>query len=207
MGYQIAGAVALHCFFCLGQWSAGEVKLWSYHRLEDFQINTFVCIPINGNVFFMVSFSCTMLKARQTVYHCATREIVLESGRSQLKSRISHLPVLCLSVSEGWKPWGWKAVSRTAPPHTWLCSPPSPLLHVCQFRGAPPTNMHPAPTVGQVWYQPLGTHWGAKADSVSVFKSISFGFPGGAVVKNPPSNAGDTGSSPGPGRSHVPRSN
>ena len=27
------------------------------------------------------------------------------------------------------------------------------------------------------------------------------GFPGGAVVKNPPANAGDTGSSPGPGRS------
>ena len=31
------------------------------------------------------------------------------------------------------------------------------------------------------------------------------GFPGGAVVKNPPANAGDTGSSPGPGRSHMPR--
>ena len=33
------------------------------------------------------------------------------------------------------------------------------------------------------------------------------GFPGGAVVKNPPANAGDTGSSPGPGRSHTLRSN
>ena len=29
-------------------------------------------------------------------------------------------------------------------------------------------------------------------------------FPGGAVVKNPPANAGDMGSSPGPGRSHMP---
>ena len=28
-------------------------------------------------------------------------------------------------------------------------------------------------------------------------------FPSGAVVKNPPANAGDTGSSPGPGRSHM----
>ena len=27
--------------------------------------------------------------------------------------------------------------------------------------------------------------------------------PGGTVVKNPPANAGDTGSSPGPGRSHM----
>ena len=33
------------------------------------------------------------------------------------------------------------------------------------------------------------------------------GFPGGAVVRNLPANAGDTGSSPGPGGSHMPRSN
>ena len=33
------------------------------------------------------------------------------------------------------------------------------------------------------------------------------GFPGGTVVKNLPANAGDTGSSPGPGRSDTPRSN
>ena len=32
-------------------------------------------------------------------------------------------------------------------------------------------------------------------------------FPGGAVVKNLPANAGDTGLSPGPGRSHMPWDN
>ena len=32
-------------------------------------------------------------------------------------------------------------------------------------------------------------------------------FPGGAVVKNLPANAGDMGSSPGPGRSHMPQNN
>ena len=32
-------------------------------------------------------------------------------------------------------------------------------------------------------------------------------FPGGAVVKNPPVNAGDTGLSPGPVRSHMLKSN
>ena len=32
-------------------------------------------------------------------------------------------------------------------------------------------------------------------------------FPGGTVVKKPPANAEDTGSSPGLGRSHMPRSN
>ena len=33
------------------------------------------------------------------------------------------------------------------------------------------------------------------------------GFPGGAVVKNPPVDAGDMGSSPGPGRFHMLQSN
>ena len=32
-------------------------------------------------------------------------------------------------------------------------------------------------------------------------------FPGGTVVKNPPANAGNMGSSPGPGRSPMPWSN
>ena len=35
----------------------------------------------------------------------------------------------------------------------------------------------------------------------------AMGFPGGAVVENLPANAGDTGSSPGLGRSHMPWSN
>ena len=38
-------------------------------------------------------------------------------------------------------------------------------------------------------------------------KPDSRGFPGGAVVESLPANAGDTGSSPGLGGSHMPRSN
>ena len=38
-------------------------------------------------------------------------------------------------------------------------------------------------------------------------KIMCWGFPGGAVVENLPANAGDTGSSPGLGRSHMPQSN
>ena len=30
------------------------------------------------------------------------------------------------------------------------------------------------------------------------------GFPGGSVVRTPPANAGDMGSIPGPGGSHMP---
>ena len=39
------------------------------------------------------------------------------------------------------------------------------------------------------------------------YKKYIIGLPGGAVVENLSANAGDTGSSPGLGRSHMPRSN
>ena len=45
-----------------------------------------------------------------------------------------------------------------------------------------------------------------KNPSASI-KKVCQGFPGGTVVKNLPANAGDTGSSPGLGRSHMLPSN
>ena len=44
------------------------------------------------------------------------------------------------------------------------------------------------------------------SSSILAFKKNFLGFPGGAVAENLPANAGDTGSSPGLGRSHMPRS-
>ena len=41
----------------------------------------------------------------------------------------------------------------------------------------------------------------------ALIKETPEGFPGGAVVETLPANAGDMGSSPGLGRSHMPRSN
>jgi len=38
-------------------------------------------------------------------------------------------------------------------------------------------------------------------------KIVPVGFPGGSVVKNLPANAGDTSSTPGLGRSHMPWGN
>ena len=43
--------------------------------------------------------------------------------------------------------------------------------------------------------------------TLSTRKFFFLGFPGGAVVKNPPASAGDMGSSPGRGGSHVPQRN
>ena len=39
------------------------------------------------------------------------------------------------------------------------------------------------------------------------YKADILDFPGGTVDENPPANAGDAGSIPGPGRSHTPQSN
>ena len=38
---------------------------------------------------------------------------------------------------------------------------------------------------------------------IAVKNNVILDFPGGTVVKNPPGNAVDTGSIPGPGRSHM----
>ena len=45
-----------------------------------------------------------------------------------------------------------------------------------------------------------------KNDTNELTEQKQRGFPGGSVVKNAPANAGDTGWSPGVGRSHMPQS-
>ena len=50
----------------------------------------------------------------------------------------------------------------------------------------------------------LGAH--VPLASLCVLKMSLLGFPGGTVVESLPANAGDTGSSPGLGRSHMPQS-
>ena len=45
-----------------------------------------------------------------------------------------------------------------------------------------------------------------KENGKEVMERASGGFPGGAVVESLPANAGNTGSSPGLGGSHMPRS-
>ena len=46
--------------------------------------------------------------------------------------------------------------------------------------------------------------WGrTESDTAEVTRWQQQGFPGGSVVTDPPGSAGDTGSVPGPGSSHV----
>ena len=60
---------------------------------------------------------------------------------------------------------------------------------------------HSAPAISSTCSYFLLTCW------VFLINLFILGFPGGAVVENLPANAGDTGSSPGLGRSHMPRRN
>ena len=46
-----------------------------------------------------------------------------------------------------------------------------------------------------------------KGKNIYTYKKKNGGFPGGAVVENLPANAGDTGSNPSLGGSHIPQSN
>ena len=57
-----------------------------------------------------------------------------------------------------------------------------------------------------IWYVASHRNTEPKATDRAL-KTHQWGFPGGAVVDNLPANAGDTDSSPGLGRSHIPRSN
>ena len=75
---------------------------------------------------------------------------------------------------------------------------------------------HPVPLLASCtpthFYQGIQQHlfnvppiWGSVDRNKRIESQIS-GFPGGAVVENLPANARDTGSSPGLGGSHMPRS-
>ena len=67
-------------------------------------------------------------------------------------------------------------------------------------------NFPPLLTLQECW-QPGFYPPGRRSESLSQQNQMAWDFPGGAVVKNLPANAGDTGSTRGPGRSHMPRSN
>ena len=56
-----------------------------------------------------------------------------------------------------------------------------------------------------VWFLWLSPQNGGTSNTL--IRNAKEGFPGGAVVENLPANAGDTGSGPDLGRSHMPRSN
>ena len=65
---------------------------------------------------------------------------------------------------------------------------------------------------GGSWYPQVKRRLGVwdqeknQGSELHFLKKSFWGFPGGAVVENLPADAGDTGSSPGLGGSHVPRS-
>ena len=87
--------------------------------------------------------------------------------------------------------FGCEACGILAP---WPGNEPAPLA----LEGEVSTTGPPGKSLQEI-------HFGLK--DTNRLKVKNGGFPGGAVVKTLPANAGDTGSSPGPGRSHMLQSN
>ena len=61
----------------------------------------------------------------------------------------------------------------------------------------------------ETWLKRKEERWGLGngemgATTSFLSQQMEEGFLGGSVVKNPPASAGDTGSIPGPGKSHMP---
>ena len=72
-------------------------------------------------------------------------------------------------------------------------------------------GLHSSNTVGTgsnpVWGTKIPHVFVAKKKKIELKKIFLMDFPGGAVDKNPPGNAGDTGSILGQVRLHMPRGN
>ena len=89
-----------------------------------------------------------------------------------------------------------------------ISNPLSPILSFIYFLSNPNCLV----CLSKIWKQASPSFWNTIVIMPLTFYSFSYkssilGFPGGAVVESLPANAGDTGSSPGLGRSHMPRSN
>ena len=69
------------------------------------------------------------------------------------------------------------------------------------------TNDNENMTTQNLWHVAKAVRRGKFRAIQSYPKKQAMGFPGGTVVESLPADAGDTGSSPGLGRSHMPRSN
>ena len=83
---------------------------------------------------------------------------------------------------------GWKGIGQNCPPSD------TGNLHKPKARPSRASGQQPTP-FNSLWSNLLKN------------KTELEDFPGGVVVRNLPANAGDTGLSPGPGRSHTRRSN
>lgn len=154
MGYQAAGAGELRCFFCLGQWSAGEVKLWSYYQLEDFQINMYShkqqCFLPGSFLLYRVHGGANCLPCHQTARGMNGFRV------RYISAQILYQPRPCPAAQPPRRKEALRvkgSISHTRDQAS-LCPSPFPLISLCRCLGAPSTHTHPVPTTGQVWCPP-----------------------------------------------------
>ena len=115
----------------------------------------------------------------------------------------------CTDICHGSKPRHQafcEALRSTLPPHlTYLKLPNFPLSLCCQLPGT--ATEHGLCLLIEPSRAPVLLPLPLAVELLMPINLPPRGFPGGEAVGSLPANAGDTGSSPGLGRSHMPRSN
>ena len=86
------------------------------------------------------------------------------------------------------------------------------VMYVCMYRGCQRITHESTSVTLPGTLIRVQVHWSHvpfsdSIDAACALNLSTWDFPGGTVVKNLPAVAGDTGSIPGRGRSHMPRSN
>ena len=167
------------CSRCCFSISSRDFHLWEY------SYSNVPCWAKRGGV----SLSLTIFKY-EPIYRC-TREIYLISP----KNTSPFTGLLLLRITEKYRsPWFLRyfysknntCCRTTQSTVTWALTIKSYLPHFL-------THFPSQILIQEIFFQPLNMK--------------ILGFPSGVEIKNPPANAGETGSSTGPGRSHMPQSN
>ena len=111
-------------------------------------------------------------------------------------------PLTGLGPGGPWRGWSWRGDGLSQPPWGQAGSSGLPgKFHPSIFKDVKPPFF--------LWGLLSGPDQGRLFSILGDCCNLNdcWDFPGGTVVKNLPANAGDMGSSPGPVRSHMPRSN
>ena len=134
---------------------------------------------------------------------------LIKGDKSSQFHSLLHYKYLTICAVTHSKNLCWVPVMSWAPSLSpeWGLSLPGPVMGGCTDTFIPHSARNPLPAFparpkekGGKVVKNVHMHY-----LRSYLKCRFWAFLGGAVVKNPP--AGDTGLSPGPGRSHMPRSN
>ena len=137
--------------------------------------------------------------AKKHTKRCSTLLIIREiQVETTMRYPFTLVRMSIIKKSTNNKCWRWCGEKGTVVHCQWECKLVQPLWRtVWRFLKKLKTELPYDPPIPLLNIYPEKT----------IIQKELWGFPGGAVVGSPPADEGDAGSIPGPGGSHMPRSN